>query len=310
MRTCSLFRSNLAWLLLTISVVGTGVATAQPTVLRWLVSVADADIIRDEPLASRIYDTPSEITLLFTLINRTGDSLVVTEENLQSEVHFSVISDQEPPLASTWDPEVWMAGDSRRTLVSRDTAITIDPSKGAEFRVTLRRADREPFSQGRHVIRISIPGGLRSARTAEGNLWTGRLTALDGTVSVVLGGPTNPRERGASYEQVGKRAAAQGRANDAIVAFQAAVAADPVNPIALISLGEAYLGLARFREATGPLEQALRLIPERSSVPAMLALAYVGLGDEPQAIAVLRRAGVAADKIPAEIQRLRTRVRR
>ena len=88
-----------------------------------------------------------------------------------------------------------------------------------------------------------------------------------------------------------------GRFDEAIVALQGAIAADPDEPRAHYDLGLALMCCCRHEEAAAAEERAIALKPDFADAYCLLATAYVALGREADAIVVLRRTVELAPKM-------------
>lgn len=75
----------------------------------------------------------------------------------------------------------------------------------------------------------------------------------------------------------------------ALTEYQKLLAADPTDLEAAAGVGSALLRLGRYKEAAQTFERALPPTRSDSLVPQELALAYLALGEEAQAEAILRR---------------------
>ena len=95
------------------------------------------------------------------------------------------------------------------------------------------------------------------------------------------------------------------KVGDAAAAYSRALAADPTDGTAIVGLGTAFLILGRYAEAIPLFEQVLPRGPSESLVFSRLAQAYLGVGDEQNALRVLRMSGLPEDRIASEVAQLR-----
>lgn len=92
----------------------------------------------------------------------------------------------------------------------------------------------------------------------------------------------------AAHTNLGSVLRAEGKLEEAVEHFRAAVAANPAAAPALNNLGGVLLELGRPEEALAPLREAVRLRPEYASARYNLALALAALHREREAIEHLR----------------------
>ena len=81
---------------------------------------------------------------------------------------------------------------------------------------------------------------------------------------------------------------AAGRYQEALDAFQQAVAIDPANSFALFNLGTTSALLGRYREAAGYLEQAVRIAPDLLPAWSNLGAMYNHLEQPTEALGAFR----------------------
>ena len=131
-------------------------------------------------------------------------------------------------------------------------------------------------------------------------------------IVVITGPPADvPTDQAAAFRQRGNRALSLNREDEALVAFQRAIALNPRDRLSLIALGRLNLKLGRFQDAVPALQQAASLLPgEAGNVARDLALAHVGRSDETSAARVLREAGFEESRIGIEIAKLRIEANR
>ena len=90
-----------------------------------------------------------------------------------------------------------------------------------------------------------------------------------------------------------------------------AAAPDPSDSRTKTMMAFMYLRLNRYQEAIRPLEDVLAGAVGEKNLSFVLALAYVGAGDEGNAVRVLRwTAGLPEDRVRTEVETLGREVRR
>lgn len=289
--------------LLILNILIASSAQAQPSDgVRWFMSVADADTVEGEARAYRLYGTPTQIDIEFLFSNESEKPLIATQSDLNRDLIVNVPSDEALTTIAEWDSEPLL--DSGHTPVLADTEVTVYPGKGVLWIVHLRHADESPFTAGRYTVEVTA--GLSRARTPDEKAWISRLVeGRSASIVVICGAPSNAPERIAAHHLVARKAQSEGRFNDSLAAIQLALSVDPTHRQSLISLGYAYLILGRFRDAIGPLEQAVAMGWVSMSLADALAHAYVGVKDEQNATRVLLNSGIVKDRIPDKLAELR-----
>jgi Flp pilus assembly protein TadD len=100
----------------------------------------------------------------------------------------------------------------------------------------------------------------------------------------------------------------RGDHQQALAAYQRALSADPSNGRTKTMIAFMYLRLNRYQEAIRPLEDVLAGAVGERNLSFVLALAYVGAGDEGDAVRVLRwTAGLPEDQVRTEVGNARER---
>jgi hypothetical protein len=250
--------------------------------------------------AYRVFGLPTELPVVVLLSNHGDREVVASRSLLEASVRFVLSSDA--TLNAGWSSAFRRAGMPGDVTVSADTPVLVAPRQALEWIVTLRRPGAVPFSAGAVTVTVDASEAPADARE------TRRIEPLHTSFVVTFGEPADtPQERGAAHRQAGRRALGKGDVDAAIQAFERAVAAEPSSVVSLTALGDARVRAKRYADAIAPLEQALSMRPRaRNGVEFLLARAYVATGKESDATRVLQTAGIAAARIPLEIERLRT----
>ena len=103
----------------------------------------------------------------------------------------------------------------------------------------------------------------------------------------------------------------QGAFGAALAAYQRALEADPTDVEAKAGLATTHIQLDQYKQAIVLYEQVPpQISTAHSGIPRLLALAYVGVGDETNAARVLQNAGTPQQRIAAEITALRAEIQR
>ncbi len=281
-------------------------AVSQP-VLSWVVAVDDAERL---PVARsyRLFGAPREVVLQLTVANDSEATIVLNLHRLAQGSQIVMRSNNgEIPTAIDWSSEPTF-GDSR-PYVPSDPAVRLNAQAWFKWSVRIRRADAGTFEDGSYKIQVSL-GDVGQALQLEAGS-PRRVTDRRSELSLIVRSASTPAERAAENVIAGHRAQAAGNLDEAIRSFKAAAEADPADLENYNYLGMAYLQARRFREAVDSLGLALPLARgARSALPEHLALAYVGLGDDRSAAAVLRQAGRPEPTMDAALSELRTALTR
>ena len=183
--------------------------------------------------------------------------------------------------------------------------FTLDAKQGCAWHLTIRRTDGHLFENGTFQLHFSARDLAEGVRKATGETWRGTFLRRT-TLSVAVEPATTPEARAAEHRLAARAALDEGNTAEAIRRYELAVAAAPNDLDRHADLGFAYLQGRRFREAVNAYRVALPLAQrERSMIPEMLALAYLGLGDEPSAAAVLSSTGTPSQQVTEKLRQLR-----
>jgi hypothetical protein len=179
--------------------------------------------------------------------------------------------------------------------------------------VAATQPDGRPFAPGRyrfeleqHDIRSAIVTAQGGPLPDEGlRPWSG---VTRGHLELRITAPSTPAEVAAMYVQRGVVAFDRTQFEEAATLYRQAVDVHPADAGgALHLLGGTYLKMGRYAEAI-PVLQRLP-IQGQKLVQAYLAEAYVGVGNEAEAMNLLRRNGWPEADVAARIDDLRARVR-
>jgi tetratricopeptide (TPR) repeat protein len=281
-----------------------------PNLLRWTVRLPDADALLPTPRAYRLYASTDAVRLAFTLSNESAAPLVIDLPHFSQNVVATVRSESELPASARWEQTLRRSGDGAPHTVAAVPSIQLDPGAGLEWAMAIQRTDGMPFAAGEYDIQLILERALSAITNIDGSAWKGR--ALPHTVlRLVVRSADSSVERTRMHWNMGVIAVAENRSADAIEHFRAALRESPDDVSAFAGLGNAYLMQNRYREAIDAYERAWpRLARAHSGVPMSLALAYLGVGDEPNARRVLTNGGRTDAEIAAQVRDLREQVSR
>ena len=307
-RMQSEFRCTIALVvLLSMPVVCASQSRQAPTgATRWFLEPATAERMGSQPRTYRLYESPTSIRLLLTIVNESSTAIEFDHATLRRE--FRLILNGRAGLYATWTPV--MASSTGRVALNLDREVRIGMGNAASWEIDVRRSDGEPFSAGKHVMTATMNNALRSLRSHDGrpvNTAPGHDTSL----TLHVGPPAGPRERADELRSRAERIKTT-NPKEAIRLLQAAQAFDPADLRILLALGQTYVDLERYKESLPFFERALAMQTNahQSSIPYSLAFVYMALGNEPEARRVLRAGGVSDEGVERSLMNYRRKLGR
>lgn len=277
--------------------------------VRWSAAVIDAMSLAPQPRAYRLFHTTEEIVVVLTFFNDSTSALLLNLAQFSSAARVRVRAPDEIMIQMHWEPSIRL-GKGAATSFSLKEQFRLAAKTGFEWRVGVRQPGGRPFIPGAYELYVSLEDAFRLLMTSEGTARIGQVVP-NTTLHLTIAPPVTPGEQAAAYRVRAMSALAEDRGVDAVSLFTLALGVSPNDPELAAGLGNAYLTLNRYPEAIAAYERALPGMPgTHSGVPALLALAYVATGDEPNAIRILRHAGKSDSEISAEIRSLRDRIQR
>lgn len=189
--------------------------------------------------------------------------------------------------------------------------VQLNPHEAVWFKVTLERQDRPHFEEGRYDVVFAVAAFETAIRRVDGTAWRGYTNANRRIQRVVtIQRPRNAEEQLAAHMADATLALGRGDRQASLEALLKALAVDPGNGYVRQRLGLAYLGLGRYQEAVQVYESLIGGVAAPGRVIARdLAKAYLGVGDEGNAVRVLRMSGVSKEAMRDEIRTLRSGLR-
>jgi tetratricopeptide (TPR) repeat protein len=174
--------------------------------------------------------------------------------------------------------------------------------------------DGRPFAPGRYRFEIEWPDIRPAIVTTTGEplppnwvpgQWLSGLSK--GHLELLMTAPSTPAEVAAMYVQRGQVAFERRQFDEAVALYRQAIDAHPSDAgMPLQRLGVTYLAMGRYDEALPVLQRLpIRIL----AIQAYLAEAFVGIGNEAEAVDLLRRNGWSQADVVARIDDLRARVR-
>ena len=299
---------------LVVALGGLGLAASlsavQPVrnLLWWGARVQDAEPYQQatRPRTYRVYTSVDSIRLGLTLQNESPAPLAIDLPRFGERIGIRVQADRDVPVSLEWADTLRRAREPGLFPVD---ALQLDPGRGLDWAVSVRRLDGLPF-EGEYDIHLNAEQILTAVTATDGSAWNGQ--ALKGTVlHVIVRPPGSSAERAGMHRWLGFTATTDGRPSDALREFTAALMESPDDLDALVGLGDAYLMQNRYREAIDAYERVWPRLTQRNMVGMLLALAYVAVGDEQNARRVLRSStGRSETDVTNQLQDLRERARR
>ena len=175
----------------------------------------------------------------------------------------------------------------------------------------MRRSDSLSFGSGRYRLTWSSADLATAIHGADGGRWNGRAPDKTSSVGLLIQPPQSVLEAARMSTTEADDAVLRGDHQQALAAYQRALSADPSDSRTKTMMAFMYLRLNRYQEAIRPLEDVLAGAVGEKNLSFVLALAYVGAGDEGNAVRVLRwTAGLPEDRVRTEVETLGREVRR
>jgi len=299
------------WLIVAFVIVAFGGSQVDsqplPNILRWTVNVATVDATTTGPRAQRLFESQAELSLKLTLFNDSQVDLTINGLEFSERVVIHARSEgRDLPIRVQWADVV------RPARAASDVSanfLELAPNQGAGWNIRIERADGQPFGDGDYEIDFELTPAVSALMTPAGERWPGRFVSAN-TFKLTIAEPRNRVDQVDRWAQLALSALLDKRPAEASGLYLKALALAPDDARLLVGLAETYVDQHRFREAIPILERFLPAIGERSSVPLLLTLAYVGVGDEANAARILRRGGRSETDTQREIVRFREVVKR
>jgi len=283
-----------------------------PNAFRWSLGVAIDDRVSAEPRSIRLFQTYAAIPLTLTLFNQSPVDMVIDGEAFRRGVSVQMRSaGRQVPIRVEWADVVRHAG-----APSEVSAHTIEldhnqggPLRGVVWNIHVTRVDGAVFEAGEYAIDVELGGAVTALNTSTGEPFRGYVIPRN-TVTLTMAESVDDAERVQRFQQLGFRALLDKRSAEAEGLALKGLAIKPDHTGLLGLLADAYVQQNRYREAIPLYERVLPSLRDRSSVPMMLALAYVGIGDDTNAIRALKLEGRSDAGAASELVRLREVVKR
>lgn len=249
-------------------------------------------------------------------ISNESEALISADQEVLRRV-FAIrveLGGTEIPIDVRWPDEVSVQDRTDIGIVTPFASwqpIQLNPDEAVWINVSLERQDRQRFEEGRYEVVFAVTGFETAIRRADGTAWQGYTNARGSILrSTTIRRPATPQEQLAAYQADAILARRRGDREAALEALLKATALEPDNRYVRLSLGLAYRGLGRYREAIPIYESLLAgAVTPDPQAARELAQAYLGVRDEGNAARVLRWSGVPEGGIRDEIETLRRGLR-
>ena len=288
-------------------------AQADEGLLSITVAVPLSDRVAVTEDARRLYVESDELHLDVSVVNPSDSRITIDQEQLQRAFRVALTAGGTSiPVVATWsDDALVIAPDSdTRDSVSRPDPLNVEGHGGAYWTVTVR-SDGLSFGPGRYRLTWSSADLAAAIHGADGGRWNGRAPDKTSSVGLLIQPPQSVLEAGRMSTTEADAAVLRGDHQQALAAYQRALSADPSDSRTKTMMAFMYLRLNRYQEAIRPLEDVLAGAVGEKNLSFVLALAYVGAGDEGNAVRVLRwTAGLPEDRLRTEVETLGREVRR
>lgn len=282
-------------------------ANAQSEYLFWTAKVYGAETLAPQARTFSLWVPVNELRIEVATKNEGQQALLVDSGAFVGAVTAELLESGRPvPTRVVWDPTF-------RGLIENDdipwaTGVQhmLEPDSAIRWTVRLQPGDGA-LRDGQYTVAIDLRKALQTAfLKPNGGRWIGRAPQRT-ELTVHVRTPTTANDANRSEQARGRLALKERRYGDALAAFLRAAAAGPPDVGLSADLGFAYLGISAFPDAITWLERALSLSSPayKSALPGMLALAYVGNGDDVNAARILRSRGKSTEETAREIIRLR-----
>jgi hypothetical protein len=272
----------------------------------WNITVLGADVL-PEGMSYRLFEPSGRIELELIAKNEGPGTLVVATRSFSEGTDFVVRRDgMDFPVAAEWQAGVRMSntGETRDALGNGE--IELEPDRWFTWIAALTPVDsRLRFDPGTYEIAVNLDRAVGGLKSSGGAPWTGRAERT-GRWTVKVQPPTTTDEVARLHHIRASGLMLQQRHREALEEYRQALKAAPHSDSALAGMAVAHMALREYRLAVPLLEKVVpRFRGGTTTLPQMLARAYMKLGDEKSARRVLRDEGWPEPAIAAEIARQR-----
>ena len=260
---------------------------------------------------SRVYGEQVELGLELLLDNKSPYPINIAQTQLASAFEIELfLGDMAIPVATRWLSEARLTqnGDWKPTGTKLSEIIAVPSGATVTWNLRVSRTDGLAFGPGQYGFAFGMQNLERAVQRSDGGVWTGRIPGKGGAIGMVLTAPVQRSDVVAMHTAVANDAMRYGAYEDALSAFERAVAADPTATTARTGVAAMNVALNRYSVAVSVLERLLAEKPAGDTRPIseMLASAYVGVGDEQAATRILRNLGWPEERVSLKLEQIRT----
>jgi hypothetical protein len=178
----------------------------------------DAEPLLPTPRAYRLFESQSDVTLLFIFTNQSESALGISPDLFEMGVALQVAVQQIPiSTLLEWDTAMRRPGDSV-TEISSGEQLRVGSHEGFEWRAIVRRADGTAFEPAEYEMDVDLTSSLRAVQNLDTGVYG--IRGLSTTrLPLVIESPTTATTRAAMYRVRAQAALREGRPADAIAAF-------------------------------------------------------------------------------------------
>lgn len=244
--------------------------------------------LRGDGFSFDLFGRPSAIEVVVTVVNDSPETLVFPPAFAATLV-VSVQRGESPVVTKTvWQAVDVAVPDEEGTSVGVNAAFNVAPQGVVKFSGVLQPTTSTTFEPGDYTVTLNVRKSVSTVRDSAGKPWRGHFgEELRMPVRVI--DPRTRDEVRQSHLAAANAAMLKGNASLAIKHYTEMTRLNSEDMDAQYGLANAYLDLNRFKEAASAFEVVLARTPrgERSAVYHQAAFAYVALGNESRAEAIL-----------------------
>jgi hypothetical protein len=254
----------------------------------------------------RVFVETEALPIRVALFNESERPIRIDQEKVQKGLVISVSgADGEIPITLHWSNELRLPNSPKPVPTPPGDQVALAEGRGMEWTVAIAKVSGTAFRAGEYQLSYRSPGVREGIVNGDGSPWKGIVGNGDFTLTLKLLPPTTPAESARMHGLVAAEALEQRDLTAALDAYSRATAADPTNGGALAGKAGVLMQLKRYREAIPLYEAVLAGRFGERPLSRFLAQAYVGVGDEGNAIRVLRISGLSEAAVNSEMQNLR-----
>jgi tetratricopeptide (TPR) repeat protein len=271
--------------------------------VRWTAGIHETLPVRAD---YRALNERKRLDVALYVHNESSVKVAIDQQKLRGALSLQIqLEQRDVPINLEWQPEV-LTADNPDGPVPTDlvSLVFVAPMSSGVWSLTVERADRLRFTEGKYTLRFGTVGFPAAVRTAGDEPWGGRANDARGPLVLNVTPAAGPSEVSLMHVIAARDALRRHNAPEALREYEQAVAAER-NPDALAGLAGVNLSLGRYREAISSYGEVAKRNPTSQLSSEGLATAYMGIGDAVSAAGVLRKYGVPEDRVLDKLDELR-----